>query len=92
MSHVTFHVSRSSSVCVLRRRSRVGRGVCGLSFIGLIEDPMLFQEATPDTVGYLIAGYVVIFGLIGLFLFSLVSRWRNLKKDLSLLDEIENDR
>jgi len=53
---------------------------------------MLFQEAAPDTVGYLIAGYVVIFGLIGLFLFSLVSRWRNLKKDLSLLDEIEKDR
>ena len=53
---------------------------------------MLFQEATPDTVGYLVAGYVVIFGLIGLFLFSLVSRWRNLKKDLSLLDEIEKDR
>lgn len=55
------------------------------------EELMLFQEATPDTVGYLIAGYVVIFGLIGLFLFSLVSRWRNLKKDLSLLNELEND-
>ena len=49
---------------------------------------MLFQETTPDTSGYLIAGYAVIFGLIGLFLFSLISRWRNLKRDLSLLDEL----
>ena len=53
---------------------------------------MLFQEATPNTVRYLVAGYAVIFGLMGLFLFSLVSRWRNLKKDLALLDELDKDR
>ena len=52
---------------------------------------MLFQEATPNTVGYLVAGYAVIFGLMGLFLLSLISRWRNLKKDLALLDELEKD-
>jgi len=52
---------------------------------------MLLQEATPNTVGYLVAGYAVIFGLMGLFLFSLISRWRNLKKDLALLGELEKD-
>ncbi len=52
---------------------------------------MFLQEVTPDTTGYLIAGYAAIFGLMGLFLLSLILRWRNLKKDLVLLDELEND-
>ena len=53
---------------------------------------MLFQEITPDTVSYMIAGYVVIFGLMGLFIASLVTRVRNLKKDMEMLDELKKDR
>jgi hypothetical protein len=42
-----------------------------------------------QTVGYMIAGYVVIFvGLIG-YLASLVIRTRNLHQDENLLKELE---
>ena len=39
----------------------------------------------------MIAGYVVIFGLMGLFIASLVTRVRNLKKDMEMLDELKKE-
>jgi hypothetical protein len=50
---------------------------------------MLFQEIPAETTGYMILGYAVIFGTLGLYLFSLYSRWRNLEKDIEVLEEIE---
>jgi hypothetical protein len=50
---------------------------------------MLFQEATPDTSGYMIAGYVIAFVVMGLYVASMYLRTRNLKQDMSMLEEME---
>ena len=47
------------------------------------------QEATPDTSGYMIAGYAVAFIVMGLYVFSLYLRNRNLQQDLKVLEEME---
>ena len=39
---------------------------------------------------YLIAGYVVILTILGLYIISLFVRWHNLKRDLQTLKEIRN--
>jgi hypothetical protein len=51
---------------------------------------MMLQETPAETFGYLVLGYAVILGTMGLFVASLVSRFRNLRKDLELLEEIEH--
>ncbi len=50
---------------------------------------MMLQEPTPDTIGYMLFGYGVILGTMALFVLSLISRFRNLRKDLELLEEIK---
>ncbi len=50
---------------------------------------MMFQEGPADTVNYMIAGYAVILGTIGLYIASLIMRFRSLRQDEALLDEIE---
>ena len=50
---------------------------------------MFFQEPTPDTSGYMIAGYAVAFLVMSLYVFSLYLRNRNLKQDLTLLEEMD---
>ncbi len=47
------------------------------------------MEGPADTVSYFVAGYVVIFGIMGIYLASLIVRWRNLKQDESMLTELE---
>ena len=51
---------------------------------------MLFmQEGPANTVNYMIAGYVVIFSVILIYLVSLVIRNRNLKQDLEVLEDVD---
>lgn len=50
---------------------------------------MLFQEATPDTTGYMIAGYAVAFIVMALYVLSIYLRNRNLRQDLTLLEEMD---
>jgi hypothetical protein len=50
---------------------------------------MFFQNGTPDTSAYMIAGYVVTFVVMGLYVASIYLRSRNLKQDMSMLDELE---
>lgn len=50
---------------------------------------MLFQEATPDTSGYMIAGYAITFLVMALYVASIYLRARNLKQDASMLEEME---
>lgn len=50
---------------------------------------MLFQTATPDTSGYMIAGFVVSFLVMGLYVASLYLRSRNLHTDKAMLEEME---
>ena len=50
---------------------------------------MFFQETTPDTSGYMIAGYAITFLVMALYVASIYLRSRNLKQDMTLLEEME---
>ena len=50
---------------------------------------MFFQEPTPDTSGYMIAGYAIAFLVMGLYVASLYLRSRNLNQDMTMLEEME---
>ena len=50
---------------------------------------MFFQEATPDTSGYMIAGYAISFIVMGLYVASMYLRNRNLQQDISMLEEMD---
>lgn len=50
---------------------------------------MLFAEGPANTLNYMIAGYAVFFIAMILYLASLLMRYRNLKQDLEVLEEIE---
>lgn len=50
---------------------------------------MFFQEAPPDTSGYMIAGYVIFFTISIIYVFSLAIRRRNLQQDLQALERLE---
>ncbi len=52
----------------------------------------LLQEGPAHTVNYFISGYVVIFGVMGLYLASLIIRRRNLKADLEMLEEMQESK
>lgn len=49
---------------------------------------MFAPIATADTLNYMIAGYVVIFGGIAGYIASLVIRYRNAKRELTITQEI----
>lgn len=44
---------------------------------------------TPDTTNYMILGYVVFTTVMVLYLLSLFIRNRNLKQDVTMLEELE---
>ena len=51
---------------------------------------MLFlQQGPAETTGYMIAGYAVIFGVMLVYLVSLILRRRRVSQDLEALEEIE---
>ena len=50
---------------------------------------MFFQETTPDTSGYMIAGYALSFIVMALYVASIYVRNRNLKQDLTTLQELD---
>ena len=47
------------------------------------------QEGPANTTNFMIAGYAVIFGVMLIYLISLMVRQRNLQKDLEVLEEIQ---
>ncbi len=49
---------------------------------------MFLQEAPAETFNYMAFGFIVILGTMGLYLMSLISRYRNLERDMELLDEV----
>ena len=49
---------------------------------------MLFQS-TIDTSNYMIAGYTVFFSVTIVYLLSLITRWKNLQRDLETLEELD---
>ena len=46
------------------------------------------QSGPAETTSYMIAGYAVIFGLMFLYMISLVVRQNNLKQDMEVLEEM----
>jgi hypothetical protein len=42
-----------------------------------------------QTTNYMLAGYIVIFGAMALYLVSLAARWRKLRQDEKMLEEEE---
>jgi hypothetical protein len=48
--------------------------------------------ATPDTTSYMIAGYIVIFGIMLLYVVSLFLRRRKLEQDIKFLGEMEDQK
>ena len=50
---------------------------------------MFFQETTPDTSGYMIAGYAVAFIVMAIYAASLYLRARNLNQDMTTLEEMD---
>lgn len=50
------------------------------------------MDAPADTIGYMIAGYTVIFGLMAIYIASLVVRWRSLRKDEAMLNELDDEK
>jgi hypothetical protein len=48
----------------------------------------MFLETTPDTSGYMIAGFVVAFTVMGVYIASMALRHRNLRRDLEMLESL----
>jgi hypothetical protein len=49
----------------------------------------MFLEAIPDTSKYMIAGYVISFLTMGLYVASLYIRNRNLRQDQQTLEDLD---
>lgn len=47
------------------------------------------QEGPAQTVVYFAAGYIVIFGVMAIYLASLAIRRRNMQQDLETLDQVQ---
>ena len=50
---------------------------------------MFFQEATPDTSAYMIAGYAIAFLVMAIYVASIYLRTRNLHQDMTMLEEMD---
>jgi hypothetical protein len=53
--------------------------------------PLLFQAPTPNTVSYLILGYVIIGGIGLVYVLLLLWRQRNLRRDLDVIERLHGD-
>jgi uncharacterized membrane protein YciS (DUF1049 family) len=52
----------------------------------------MFIETTPDTSSYMIAGFVVSFLVMGIYVASLYIRNRNLKQDIETLESMQTEK
>ncbi|GAB4521319.1 MAG: hypothetical protein OHK0046_32550 [Anaerolineae bacterium] len=50
------------------------------------------ENATPDTLSYLLLGLFVIFAYMAGYIATLISRHRNLQKDAALLEQLRDDK
>ncbi len=48
------------------------------------------QDSPAETTSYMIAGYAIIFIVMGIYILSLWWRRRNLERDQQLLEEIQS--
>lgn len=52
---------------------------------------MLYQAGPADTLDFMLLGYGVIFGVMGLYVLNLILRTRNLRRDEDLLSEVAEE-
>ena len=52
---------------------------------------LLLEDAPAETTGYMIAGYIVIFGLMLFYLASLVVRSNSLRQDMEVLQDLSRE-
>lgn len=52
---------------------------------------LILQQGPAETTNYMIFGFAVIFGVMMLYLASLYLRQRNLKQDLSLIEDLQQE-
>lgn len=52
----------------------------------------LLLQAPAETTRYLVAGYTVIFGIMFLYIISLVVRTWNLKRQLEMLRDLDQEK
>jgi cell division protein FtsL len=50
------------------------------------------MEITPDTSNYMIAGFVVSFVTMGIYIVSLYIRSLNLKRDIETLESMQDEK
>jgi len=50
---------------------------------------VLLQDTTPDTSGYMVAGYVIFAVIMAIYVVSFLARGRNLERDLSTLETMK---
>jgi hypothetical protein len=53
---------------------------------------MFFLDTPPDTSQYMVAGYIIAFGVMLIYVASLFIRSRNLNRDMSMLEEMDKDK
>lgn len=53
---------------------------------------MLIAQTPADTLGYMLLGFGVIFVGLAVLILSLIVRFRNLRRDLEILEEVEAGR
>jgi hypothetical protein len=46
--------------------------------------------APPETTNYMIAGYIVIFGAMALYILTLFLRHKKFEQDIKVLDELDD--
>lgn len=47
------------------------------------------MDATPNTVNYMVSGYIIFGAVMVSYLISLYSRWRSLKNEQQMLDDMQ---
>lgn len=52
----------------------------------------LLQNGPAETTGYMVAGYIIIFSVMAIYLVSLVIRRRNLDRDLEAMEDLQEKR
>ncbi|MGW8252054.1 MAG: hypothetical protein ACWGO1_15545 [Anaerolineales bacterium] len=52
---------------------------------------LILQQGPAETTDYMIFGYIVIFGVMLLYIASLYLRRRNLKQDMQLIEELNTE-
>ncbi|GAB4426939.1 MAG: hypothetical protein Kow002_16050 [Anaerolineales bacterium] len=53
---------------------------------------MFFLETTPDTSAYMIAGYTIAFATMIIYVASFFIRFRNLNRDIAMLEEMDKEK